>query len=418
MRRTLIAGLLAGVLALAGCAADISDQESSDAAAGSVGGSADAGSAEPYRIVHLLGQNQAGAGALNAKAAAQAAKAAVAVLNEGGGVLGRTVELEIIDTGGDPTTAVTKLQERLASGPKPNLVLPGNTSAEALPMAPIITEAKVMSVQQAGASDLNDPEKFPYLFQIVPTNESMAVKVGQYIQEHKAARVAMIAGKDAFGQATAEATRTALADAGIELVGDETYTAEDLDMTAQLERLKATDPDVVFMQGAGSPIGYVLESRAKLGWTDVPLIADSTSAVTSLLSQPAPDGLVGTDATENVSVQVLAAAINGSEAVNAGAVETMVDALKAQGEINLPLNVYFVYDGIMLAAAAAEQAGTADDAEKLATTLEGFTGDEAGNWALSKYAYSADSHAVAVDPGSTEIIPATELIDGRYTIDD
>lgn len=181
---------------------------------------------EPYRIVHLLGMNQTGPAALNAQAAAQAAKAAVAVLNERGGILGRRVELEIIETNGDPTTAVTKLNERLSKGPKPALVLPGNTSAEALPMAPILTEAKILSVQQAGSSALNDPQKFPYLFQVVPTNDSMAARVVEFFKERNATRIAMLAGKDAFGQATAEATRKAIASAGLTLTGDETYTAE------------------------------------------------------------------------------------------------------------------------------------------------------------------------------------------------
>src|SRR5690606_34489135 len=215
------------------------------------------------------------------QAASQAAKAAVEVLNERGGILGNKVVYELIETGGDPTTAVTKLNERLASGPKPHLILPGNTSAEALPMAPVITQAKVLSVQQAGAADLNNPEKFPYLFQVVPTNASMAAQLVQFLQKNNWNRVAMISGKDAFGQATAEATRKALAEAGIELVGDETYSAENLDMTAQLERLRAADPDVLFMQGAGSPVGYILESREKLGWMDIPVIADSTASVTS-----------------------------------------------------------------------------------------------------------------------------------------
>jgi len=404
MRRKLGILLTALALVVAGCGVQDEDEG---------GGTAEG----EYRIVHLLGLNQPGAGALNAQAASQAAKAAVEVLNERGGILGNKVVYELIETGGDPTTAVTKLNERLASGPTPNLILPGNTSAEALPMAPVITQAKVLSVQQAGAADLNNPTEFPYLFQVVPTNASMAAQLVKYLQENGLHRVAMISGKDAFGQATAEATRQALADAGIELVGDETYAAEDLDMTAQLERLRAADPDVLFLQGAGSPVGYVLESREKLGWMDVPVIADSTASVTSLLARREPDGLIGTPTVENVHVQVLTAAIIGSEEVNPGALDIMLDALAKQGEISMPLNTYFVYDAIMLAAAAAEKAGTISDAEQIAKTLETFTGEEEGLWALSRYSYSPDSHAVATDPTSTTIIPITELVNGRYDLE-
>lgn len=401
MRKRLAAVFSLAVLAMSACAPASEDGSK-------------AGAAGVYRIVHLLGTNQPGPAALNAQAAAQAAKAAVAVLNEKGGILGKKVELEAIDTGGDPTTAVTKLQQRLQTGPKPNLVLPGNTSAEAVPMAPIITSAGILSVQQASASALDDLQKFPYLFKVTPTPESMAAQLVTFVQSQQATKIAMIAGKDAFAQATAEATRKAVAAAGLTLSGDETYTAQDLEMTAQLERLRAGKPDILFMQGAGASVGYVLDSRLKIGWTDTPLVADSTSAVTSLLSRPKPDGLLGTPAVKNVYVQVLTAAIKGSPEVNPGAMDKMVAAVKAQGPIPLPLNTYFVYDAIMLASAASEKAGTIDDAARLAKTLEGFTGTDKGMWALSRYAYSSKSHAVALDPHSTKIIPAQPLVVGRY----
>lgn len=404
MRKRL--GALLAVAALAVSACGSSDGESAS--------SSDGGGNEPYRIVQLLGQNQAGPAALNAQAAAQGAKAAVAVLNAEGGILGHPVELEIIDDNGDPTIAVTKLQERLSNGTKPNLVLPGNTSAEALPMAPIITEAEIFSVQQASASALDNPTEFPYLFKVPPVPASWAQGLVEYAKANKVTKIAMIAGKDAFAQATAEATRTAISDAGLTLTGDETYTAEDLDMTAQLERLRATDPELVFMQGAGAAVGYVLDSRVKIGWTDVPLVADSTSAVTSLLNQEPPNGLVGTPATENVFVQVLAGAITGADGANPGAVDKMVTALKAEGEIKLPLNSYFIYDAIMLAAKAAQATDTITDAKAQSAWLEKLTPAESGLWALTKYSFTAESHGPAVDASSTAIIAAAALTDGRY----
>lgn len=410
MRKRLGVLMVAAAMAVAACGTpDGSDGTISDAAA-----SGPAAADSPYLIVQLLGQNQPGPAAINAKAAAQAAKAAVAVLNDKGGILGHKVELEIIDDGGDPTTAVTKLQARLNNGTKPNLVLPGNTSGEALPMAPILTDAGIFSVQQASATALDDPTKFPYLFKTPPIPESWAKSLAEYAKTKGATKIAMIAGKDAFGQATADATRVALKDAGLTLSGDETYTADDLDMTAQLERLKATKPDLLFMQGAGAAVGYVLESREKLGWTDVPLIADSTSAVTSLLNQKAPDGVIGTPSAKNVYVQVLAGAVEGHEGANPGALDAMIKALKAEGSITLPLNVYFAYDSIMLAAKAAQETNTVTDAAAQSKWLEKLTPAVSGQWALTKYTFTTASHGPAVDTASVAIIPATTLVEGQY----
>jgi branched-chain amino acid transport system substrate-binding protein len=403
--RKLIGALVAaGMLTATACAPDTSDET-------------DAGSQSPdapYRVVQLVGQNQAGPAALNARAAAQAATAAVAVLNEKAGILGHPVELEIIDDGGDPTTAVTKLQERLTTGPRPNLVLPGNTSAEALPMAPIITEAEILSVQQASADALDDPERFPYVFKTPPVPATWARALVEHARKVGASRIAMIAGKDAFAQAIAAATREAVAAGGLTLTGEETYAAEDLDVTAQLERLRATDPQILFMQGAGASVGYVLESRLKIGWTDVPLVADSTSAVTSLLNRPAPDGLVGTPATENVFVQVLAGAVEGAEGANPGALEAMLAALKEEGPIGLPLNAFFAYDAVMLAAKAAEATGTITDAKVQSEWLEKITPAETGLWVLSTYTFTPQSHGPAVDTSAVAVIPATTLVEGRY----
>ncbi|MEU3270245.1 ABC transporter substrate-binding protein [Saccharomonospora sp. NPDC006951] len=400
MRKRIGGILAAALLAATACAPD-TGEEAADGNA-------------PYRIVQLLGQNQPGPAALNAKAAAHAARAAVAVLNERGGINGHQVDLEIIDDGGDPTTAVTKLQERLGNGPKPNLVLPGNTSAEALPMAPIITDAEIFSVQQASADELDDPAKYPYLFKVPPVPGTWARGFAEYAKDNGVKRIAMIAGKDAFAQATVHATRKALDEAGLTLSGEETYTAEDLDVTAQLERLRDTDPDLVFMQGAGASVGYVLESRRKIGWTGLPLVADSTSAVTSLLNRQAPEGLVGTPATENVHLQVLAGAVQGAEAARSEPLETMIAALKREGDIALPLNAYFAYDGIMLAAKAAEETGTITDAAAQTEYLEGMTPGETGLWALSNYTFTPESHGPAIDPSAVAVVPVSVLTDGRY----
>jgi len=70
-------------------------------------------------------------------------------------------------------------------------------------------------------------------------------------------------------------------------------------VTSQLQQLQATKPQALFMQGFGSPVGVILSSRAKLGWT-IPTIGDLTASTTPLIST-----LAGTNQEKNVSVQIL-----------------------------------------------------------------------------------------------------------------
>src|SRR5690625_7037275 len=49
----------------------------------------------------------------NAETSIKSAEAAVAIANEEGGILGRNIELTVVDDNGDPTVAITKLRELL-----------------------------------------------------------------------------------------------------------------------------------------------------------------------------------------------------------------------------------------------------------------------------------------------------------------
>jgi branched-chain amino acid transport system substrate-binding protein len=68
-----------------------------------------------------------------------------------------------------------------------------------------------------------------------------------------------------------------------------TFPATAVDLTPQMQQLKGTNPQAVFMEGLGAPAGYALVARAKLNW-NVPVafdIAASSLDLTKLV--PAAD---------------------------------------------------------------------------------------------------------------------------------
>ena len=67
----------------------------------------------------------------------------------------------------------------------------------------------------------------------------------------------------------------------------------------------------------------------------------------------------------------------------------MVQAIKAQGPIQATLVLAYDYDGVMLLAAAAKQAGTVTDATAIAKALESLPPGAAQTGVLSQYHYSA-----------------------------
>ncbi len=107
------AGIVVSTMVLAGC--------SGDADAGNGGG--EGGGDDPIKIVVLGGMGAEGILADNATTAVTAALASVDAVNDMGGILDREVEITHLEDNADPTVAVTKLREYIATEGKPDLVM-------------------------------------------------------------------------------------------------------------------------------------------------------------------------------------------------------------------------------------------------------------------------------------------------------
>lgn len=391
---------LALVLAGAGLAA--CGDDSADAGGDGGGGGGGEATEEPFRVTMLL----ATAGVTSTAPAAyiQGLRAAAEVLNEDGGIGGRPVEVEVLNTESDATKAVGLLQRRLSSGPKPDLVWAGSGSTEAIALAPILTEQRVLGMGTAGSTVLDDPEAYPYYFTVAPKPTAWGITAAEDIVADGHERIAMISSNDASAEVISAVFKDAVPEAGGELVGAETYAPTDIDMRAQLERLRAQDPEALFLVGFGSGGGIVLEGVQAIGW-DIPIYGEVSVAGSGVQSQVDPAAL------ENLKLQAYAVQLIGDEPPSEE-LETMLAALEEQGKIELGLNLYsFGYDVLMLVAQAAEKAG-ATDADSLREALETGTYDGV----TYDYSYSAESHFPEVDD-AFPFVPATStMVDGRFEL--
>ncbi|MDR5699436.1 ABC transporter substrate-binding protein [Agromyces aerolatus] len=242
----------AAALALTGCAAG-------DPAEGGDSGDDGGGTFTIYASLSLTGPL-----AGSSKAQQEGLEIAVDRINAEGGINGEQIELIIADDQLDPTKAVTLLQEQLDEA-KPDMVVHGVSSAVSLAMLPLLTRNEVLSISNTYANEINDPATFPYAFGTNPVVALDPEAAVELFTEEGYEKVAYLGANDALGQSIAEAFSEVFAAEGLELV-QESYAPADLDMTAQLQRLQATDPDTLIIQGYGTAAGYALESRTKLGW--------------------------------------------------------------------------------------------------------------------------------------------------------
>ena len=392
----------AAVAAVAGVAAC----SSSSSGTGSSSGSGSGGSASsPFTIVIDTGTT--GPYAVNGVAAVTGLQAAANVLNTTqGGILGHKVEVEVLDNQGNPTTAATQLTQRLSSGAKPAMIEPGGISSEGVVEVPIAAAAKILSIGTPNDSSLNNPAKYPYEFLMSPSAILPQEALMSYFKAHHYTKAAMIYSTDAYGASVGAVATQAAKQAGISLQ-TATYSDTDLNMTAQLQKLQAGQPQVLYVQGFAGPPAIILQNLYTLGWK-VPTVGDLTMAATPLIAtnagQPDEKGLL----LQNLNISVASAS-------EPPAVTTYIDAIKKLGAINslLPTTSY-QYDSVMLVAEAAKQANSIAT-PAMAQALEHLKQPASPLWVtLSGYSYSPSDHAPAASLSNWTVNPVSTLTNGQY----
>lgn len=395
------AGIVVSTMVLAGCSGSGDPAPSGEATAGG----------DPIKIVVLGGMGAEGILANNATTSVTAALASVDAVNDMGGILDRKVEITHLEDNADPTVAVTKLREYIATEGAPSLVLNSGPSTITEATLPILNQNKILSFNIGPTANSGDPKSNPYSFNL---SASVPDYLGSFVDEIKAQdykKVAILHGSSAYGELFGSQAATTFADEGFTVTGNEGFDNAALDMTAQLSALQQGDPDVLVLDAYGAPLGYVLQSLEKLGW-DVPVLGNSSVAATGLIATPAPDGVLGTDQVKNLTMQVYSSTQYNPDDTK---VNDAVKRMLAAGEIKSSLILAYNYDSALLFKAAAEKAGGVDDPDALVKALIDPEVQKAADTAiLSLYAFTKDDHSPHVSADQFAFIPPGKLVNGQF----
>lgn len=400
-KRLWVASLAAiSLIALAGCGASsvAPPQET-------------AGADEPYRVLVLGGIGAEGVLANNSATSVLSAQASAEVINANGGILGREIEVTVADDQGDPTRAVTVVREALASEDKPDVVLNSGPSTIAEATLPLISQAGILSFNIGPTATSADPSVVPYNFDLAPSVGSHVAGFQTEIDAKGYEKVAVLHGSSSYGESFGKLAEEQFTKAGISVTGNQVYDVAALDMTAQLEALKATDPEALILDAYGAPLGYILQGVEKLGW-DIPIIGNLSVAATSLVSTEPPSGLLGTNQVKNLTMQAFASTVYDANATQTNeAVATMMKL----GDIKATMIMAYNYDALILVKTAAEAIDDSSDPKAIAKALEdpAITAN-AKTAILSTYAFSEKQHAPAADGKEFTFIPPSSVRDGQY----
>jgi branched-chain amino acid transport system substrate-binding protein len=215
---------------------------------------APARSAEPYTINAML--SLTGSGAFLGQAQAEGYRMVESTVNEAGGINGTPIHFAIADDQSSPQVAGQIAADFVSR--KVPLILGGTLVAPCRVVAAL--------VEQTGPffyciSNGFQPKRGGYVNSInFSTIDSIAAML-RYFKGRGWNRVAYIVSTDATGQDAETNINTALgtpAGSGIDIVAREHFNPTDISVTAQMTRIKATNPQAIIAWATGSPLGTLL----------------------------------------------------------------------------------------------------------------------------------------------------------------
>jgi branched-chain amino acid transport system substrate-binding protein len=328
------------------------------------GAVAPARSAEPYDINVVI--SLSGPGAFLGQAAAQSIAAIEKLVNQTGGIKGRPVHFVLADDQTSPAVAV-QLTTALIAKNVP-VVLGSAVGATCSAMAPLFKNGPV----QYCFAPVIHPVAPSYVFSAGASTRDLSLAGLRWARLHGVKKIAFLDASDTTGQdgeAVGKANLALPEFAGVQLVANEHFNVGDINVTAQLARIKASGAELLYAQTVGTPFGTVLKNAYDMG-LDLPILTNAGNINFTQMSQYA--GFLPKD------VYFTGYRYLEHETAAPGPVRDaqrqFIAAMQAVGVAKPDFSHNFAWDGTMIVVDALRHLGTAATPEQIRQYIAGLHG--------------------------------------------
>lgn len=208
-----------------------------------------------------------GGGAFLGKAEQQALQQYEKVVNATGGIHGKPLRFLFSDDQTSPQIAV-QLANQVKAGKSP-AVIGSALVALCNAMMPLMKDGPVLYCLSPGIY----PPSGSYTFSSSVAAKDLYAALLRYFGKVGWKRVALITSTDASGQDAYKNVKALLATEAhkdVELVAEAQFNPTDVSASAQVQRVKGANPDVLIAWATGAPIGTVFKAIRDAGW-DIPV---------------------------------------------------------------------------------------------------------------------------------------------------
>ena len=284
-------------------------------------------------------------------------------INSSGGVLGKKLRVIIEDSGGRAPTALEGAK-KLVSIDKVPVVLGEYSSGITIPTAQYLIGEGVSHIN-IGSSSPRVRQIGNGSFSVIGLDDVSAKFAAQDVFEQKHRKVAFIAPNNAYGQGVAEQFKKYFEAMGGQVVSTILYTAGQSTYRRELQQMEKSAPDVYVYTAYGQEAAVINREAFDLGLNKKPWYAIYQTMCTTDTPPQIANGQLG--------MEVSAVGPSGKPYQDA--------YMKKYNEKFKSAYNGYAYDGVMLAAAAINKAGSTDPAKvraaiaEVGKKFEGVTGE-------------------------------------------
>lgn len=322
-------------------------------------------------------------------------------INKEGGVNGRKISLILYDSKSNAKEAGA-IAKRLVDQDEVDMVIGGTITGETMAALPTFEESKIPFISLAGASVIIDPVK-KYTFKTPHTDRMSVEKVYDRVSRDGLKNVGLLSGAAGYDQSCRKNAQDAAPKFGVKVVADEQHGAGDTDLTAQLTKIRAANPDAVLYCGAGAASSIAAKNYRQLG------MAPKLYMTVGVGSTAYIDGSEG--AAEGTRVTGSALLAHTDVAPNDPIYEVTKAYVEAyEGAFKESASNFggYAHDALMIAVAALRKAGTTDK-EKVRNAIESLL---AFPGVTGVYSFSPTDHLGL----TSEALRVLEVRNGKYRL--
>lgn len=187
-------------------------------------------------------------------------------INEAGGVLGRKLTFVHYDDGSEAAKA-NGFVKRLIESDGVDVIIGGTTTGTTMAAVPLIEKVGIPFISLAGGIVVVEPVK-KWVFKTPGSDTFSIARILDDMKKRGITKLALLSESSGIGQSSRAEAQKLVEKYGITLVADETFGSKDIDVTAQLTRIRANGAaQAVAIFGFGQGPAVATKNYAQLGLT-------------------------------------------------------------------------------------------------------------------------------------------------------